>query len=348
MADLETNPVENHSRLRMRIHGKSGLGWRGVILGAVALATVSVAAFTLTGGGSTHAQPAAQPPPPPAAITPAWSGWLKDLPSALAMAGSQKKDLLVDFTSARDGSSRLEDQLRDPAFEAAAGQRFILVRLDVTSSQSSAAVIEETARWIDKLKLDQLPCLVALDAESRPFGAAEDESANANDLQIKLTRLSDQKTRRDAALTSAASAHGVSRALLLDEALVDVGPVAAQGYPEMVQEIVRLDSDGSAGLAAKYRGRASEQAVDLGIQHAVYPLIDAGDLQGALTQVERLDREVAASVPQHQLLEAFQAQLYSSLGQKQRALGMMDQAIAMDPSSQEADKVRSEKAKLGL
>jgi hypothetical protein len=114
----------------------------------------------------------------------------------------------------------------------------------------------------------------------------------------------------------------------------------------VMREIVQLDSDGTAGLMGRYAARVSDQLVDDGIQHVVYPLVDAGDLHGALEKTSQLELAVATTVPQRQLLRAFQAQLYSSLGQKQKALEMMDGAIALDPSTEAAMRVRSEKEKI--
>jgi hypothetical protein len=275
-----------------------------------------------------------------------WSGWASDMRS-VAGAAADGKDLLVDFASGQDQLPRLETLLLDPAFAPAVSRQFVKARFDVTTSHSDPATVERTAVWIDQLNLTDLPCLVLFDSALRPYGVIRGaEVGSTSDLLIKLRGMADAKARRDADLTAAAAATGIARARLLDRALDDVGPAAAPGYPAVMQEIVRLDPDGAAGLKGRYAARVSDRLVDDGIQHLVYPLVDAGDLRGALEQAGRLERNVATTVPQHQLLQAFQAQLYSSLGQKQKALAIMDGAIALDPSTDAASRVRNEKAKI--
>ncbi len=273
------------------------------------------------------------------------SGWLTDLQSA-SRAADDGRDILIEFASARDGPARLETLVHDPAF-APLGQRYVLVRLDVTSSQGDPQTVEKTAEWIDKLNLTELPCLVAFDSAFRPFGAIEGgDMTSVAGLLARLGALEDAKAHRDADLSAAAKASGLQRAMHLDRALEDVGPLAELGYPEVMRQIVELDSSGVAGLKGRYAARVSDQIVDERVQHVVYPLVDAGDLRGALEQARQLEHGVATTVAQRQLLRAFQAQLYSSLGQKQRALETMDGAIALDPSTDAATRVRDAKAKL--
>jgi Flp pilus assembly protein TadD len=75
-------------------------------------------------------------------------------------------------------------------------------------------------------------------------------------------------------------------------------------------------------------------------------MIDAGDLKGAAEQLARIERDVAVGAPQKQLLLAFQGQVRARLGMRDEALGLMDRAIALDPTSDEAEKIRSVKEQI--
>lgn len=331
----------------------------GRLLGAVvsvrlyllAAGALVVLTITLLYFGSRKPVPAPGTPAlsrlPPAAADEArpWTGWLTDMQSA-AGAAADGKDILVEFASAQDGVAPLETLLHDPGF-GPIRQRYVLARLDVTTSQSDPQTVEKTAEWIDRLSLTDLPCLVLFDSAFRPVGVIKSGDApSIGDLQARLHALDEAKLHRDASLAAAAKASGLERAKDLNNALNEVGPIAQLGYPEVMQQIVQLDSDGAAGLKARYASRVSDQVVDDRIQHVVYPLVDAGDFRGALEQASQLEHGVATTVPQRQLLQAFQAQLYVSLGQKQKAMAMMDGAIALDPASDAAARVRDAKAKL--
>jgi len=338
-----------HRKKRIAHPNDAVVGRRLVVYAIVAGTLVSVVALLLYAGLRRPA-PASVPVPPPsqsaaAIVAEQWGGWLTDLNSAVSAADGGK-DILVEFASRQDRIAPLETLLQGPAF-AAVRQRYVLVRLDVTTSHSDPATVERTADLIDKLNLSDLPCLVSFDSALRPFGIVKDgEAGSIGELMSRLHAMDDAKARRDSDLAAAAKASGLDRGKLLDSAMNDVGPTAALGYPEVMREIVRLDSDGSAGLKERYAARVSDQLVDDAIQHVVYPLVDAGDLRGALEQARQIEHDTATTVSQRQLLQAFQAQLYCSLGQKQKALAMMDGAIALDPSTDAATRVRSERAKI--
>jgi hypothetical protein len=317
-----------------------------VAAGAVIILTMALLCVGLRKPVSTLDKPAIAHLPPPAAddVRP-WKGWVTDMQSA-ASAADDGKDILVEFTSAQDGVAPLDTLLQGPAF-GPLRRRYVLVRLDVATSQSDPQTVEKTAEWIDRLGLTDLPCLVLFDSAFRPFGIVKGGDATSMDVLLaRLGALDDAKLGRDSDLSAAAKASGAERAKALGKALDDVGPVAALGYPEVMQQIVQLDSDGAAGLKARYAAQVSEQLVDDRIQHVVYPLVDAGDLRGALDQARQLEQGVATTVPQRQLLQAFQAQLYVSLGDKQKAMTMMDGAIALDPSTDAATRVRDARARL--
>jgi hypothetical protein len=322
------------------------LGAYSVAAGALVILTMTLLYFGSRKPVSTSGNPVPTPLAPAAAsdVRP-WSGWFTDLPSATS-AADDGKDILVEFSSAQDGMAPLEALLQGPGM-GPLRHRYVLARLDVTSSHSDPQTVEKTAEWIDRLSLTDLPCLVLFDSAFRPFGIIKSgEAGSIGELVSRVRSLDDAKLHRDSDFAAAAKATGTERAKALNRGLDDIGPVAALGYPEVMQQIVELDPDGAAGLKARYAAQVSEQLVDDRIQRLVYPLVDAGDLRGALDQARRIEQGVATTVSQRQLLQAFQAQLHVSLGEKNKAMTMMDGAIALDPSTGAATRVRDARAKL--
>ncbi len=293
------------------------------------------------GGGSSL--PAAAAPTGPALPG---RDWLTDIGEGISTARAEQKDMLVEFTSGEVAASPLEACFHDPSFASAADAwGFVRVRLNATTSEASPASVMRTAEWIERLDLKDLPVAVAFDAAGHPFGLLRPAAASPAGLAAGLPALAAAQRQRDAALAAAAREQGVGHAKRLDEALAAVG-AAAPGYPDLMEEIVKGDADGSAGLKAKYAARVSEHLIDSTIQQVVYPMIDGGGIQPAIAQIERLDQTVATSSAQHQMLKAFSAQLHAQAGEKSLAVSMMDDAIRLDPASEAAAKIRGEKQKL--
>jgi Tfp pilus assembly protein PilF len=96
-----------------------------------------------------------------------------------------------------------------------------------------------------------------------------------------------------------------------------------------------------AGLKAKYDPTLIANEADSTIQNEVYPLVDSGDYAGAIARLDHLIGTVKPQREQLQLLLAFKGQLYFSSGDKQKAVGALDDAIALDPQSEPAARARA-------
>jgi tetratricopeptide (TPR) repeat protein len=106
---------------------------------------------------------------------------------------------------------------------------------------------------------------VLIDAQQRPyaFTGFRDESPEA--YVSHLDELQAARVTRDDALAAAATASGLERAMLLDEALSAMDPIIVEVYyRELLEEIGQLDADDEAGLRTKYfaqRDREMRQAI---------------------------------------------------------------------------------------
>lgn len=270
--------------------------------------------------------------------------WLDDLRAALAAAGAEKKDVLLEFSRSEPDSKpgeTLESKLLDQEpFRRSLGKTFVLLRM-VPSSRMSPARITEVATCAQRLGIERFPTFILLDSRGRPYARSERVAADVAGYEQEFARLSAIRLERDKFVALAAEAKGADRARYLDRALKVVAPFADSEYTDLEAEIVKLDAQNAAGLKSKYDTTVAYRRIDAAIQNEVYPLIDRGNYKAALARIDRLISETKPPRPQLQLLVAFKGQLYYSLGEKKRAAQFLDQAIALDPTSESAQRARS-------
>jgi hypothetical protein len=262
--------------------------------------------------------------------------WLTDADSAAAIAVGSGKDLLVDFASpASEDSTALDSEL----FRRAAAGNFVMVRLR-SSADSPADIAARVAAWGERLGITQFPTFVLLDSHGRPYADApgpQKDPATSVKLLGDLLRV---KSQRDAEMFVAKGSASLDRAKHLDAALKTVGRFATgPTYVDVMREIISLDKENSAGLKAKYANVVAGIDIDAAIQSDVYPMIDKGDLAGAIARIDRIVAEAQPTSGQKQLLLAFKGQLYFSLHDAPNAAKAFDEALKIDPRGETAAKV---------
>lgn len=274
--------------------------------------------------------------------------WLADPQQALALAKTANKDVLIEFDG--PGSATEPDAFHAAVsdtreFRGGAGRKFVLVRLS-SSADVSPERATQIATWCERLGVIQFPTLALLDAQNRPYASAVCQSKDSGEALRLLDSLAHKKVERDDELARAKGVAGVERARHLDAALQAVGSFAGEAYIDVMREILVLDSNNSAGLHAKYQTTVAEVTINQAVQGEVYPLIDRGNLTGAVQRLDRLIAETDASPQQRQLLLAFKGQLYFSLHDNLNAARSFDDALRIAPDSDAAAKVRAARAQV--
>lgn len=191
----------------------------------------------------------------------AWAGgdeWIQDFEAAKAQARSEGKDLLLDFTGSDwcIWCKRLDAEVfsQDP-FKSEAPKKFVLVKLDFPRDESlvTPEIKAQNERLQERFGVQGFPTVFLCDAEGLPYAQTGYREGGAAKYMEHLAELRQRKARRDEALAKAQQAEGIERAKLLDNLLSEFEPGVVLGcYGDLVEEIVRLDADGSAGLRAKY------------------------------------------------------------------------------------------------
>jgi hypothetical protein len=272
------------------------------------------------------------------------SEWFGDLHKALVIAGAEKKDILLEFSrsdpESKSGETLESTLLNKEPFRRTVGKTFVLLRM-VPSSGMSPARITEVATCAQRLGVERFPTFVLLDSRGRPYARSERVAADVASYEKEFERLRSVRLDRDRFLALAAEAKGTERARYLDSALKVVGTFADSEYTDLEEEIVKLDAENAAGLKSKYESTVAYRQIDAAIQSEVYPLIDRGNYKAALARIDRLIAHTKPPRPQLQLLIAFKGQLHYSLGEKKLAAQFLDEAIALDPQSESAQRARS-------
>ncbi len=272
--------------------------------------------------------------------------WIQDFPKAKAQAKAEHKHLLIDFTGS-DWCSwciKLDKEVfsQEP-FQAGAPKDFVLVKLDYPRDESlvTAEIRAQNEQLQQQYEIRGYPTILLADAEGRPYAQAGYQKGGA---EKYLELLAEMKRRGDvfqAAMARADAKQGAERATALDEALIALDEGVASAYHlATMEEIVKLDADGKAGLKAKYETKALEIAMgrDLNreaqaLDQAISPMMEAGEADKAIAH---LDGVIAAptSKIQHQLALFFKGMvIMDSTKDVKAAIAALESAKQLLPKS---------------
>lgn len=191
--------------------------------------------------------------------------WLTDFAKAKAQAKAEKKDLLVDFTGSDwcGWCMKLDEEVfSQDAFTASAPKSFVLVKLDYPRKKElPAAEKEQNQKLADEYPIDGYPTIMLMDAEGRVYGLTGYQEGGPDAYLKSLADLKKKGDAYQAAMTTATAKQGAERAKAIDAALATLeNDVVDKHHVAAMQEIVKLDADGKAGLKDKYATKAQEIA----------------------------------------------------------------------------------------
>ncbi len=226
-----------------------------------------------------------------ALVTPAFAGgegWTQDFAAAKAQAAQEGKDLLIDFTGSDwcGWCIKLDKEVfQKDAFKSVIHDDFVLVMLDYPRDQT--LVTDEVREQNEELQktyaVQGFPTIFLTDAEGRPYAQTGYQQGGPEAYLEHLGELKTKKVERDDALAAAASASGVEKAKLLDEAISSFSDGIVFGcYADEVDAIIANDPEDEAGLKSKYVGRK----VAMEIEGKANELAGAGEWEKLVTAME--------------------------------------------------------------
>ena len=295
-------------------------------------------------------------------------GWLVDFEKAKATAKKEGKDVLMEFTGSDwcPPCIALNKQVLSTAlFKEAAPKMFVLLKLDSPrdKSKQTPEEIKQNQRLSVEYQVQGVPNVVLADHLGRPYARIGGFRGEKPEEYIeKLKNLQQIRVERDKFMKQAEKASGVDKAKALDGALARLDKeIVASFYGKVVNEIVKIDSDGKAGLKSKYESVLQKQREMMfakslqGLQGEIQGALQAAakKAQGgrvALTAIQpqvdkvvaKLDKMIAKEKPTKGALQQalfFKSQLKFG-SDKKEAQKLLEEAHAAMPTSRMAGQIK--------
>jgi len=208
--------------------------------------------------------------------------WLQNFEDAKAKAKTDGKDLLVDFTGSDwcVWCKRLDAEVfAEKAFQDGITKGYVLLKLDFPHDESlvTEAIKKQNAQLQSDYKIQGFPTILLMDPAGRPYAQTGYKQGGAAPYLEHLADLQKAKAARDEHFGKAKGTEGVERAKHLAAGLDAMAEeVVMQHYQAEVEEVIKLDADGKAGVKAKYEAKLAMVALEEKFQE----LAQTGDWDG--------------------------------------------------------------------
>lgn len=275
--------------------------------------------------------------------------WHTNLEKAIARAQKDHKDIYLEFTGTDwcPGCIHLKNTVQETMdFRDHARSNYICVLLDFprkTKLPEPQAAYNEDIRSL--YNITSFPTVLLLDEQGRPYATLKGSSENVTEYLKRLDQAQAIKTARNKALDAAKQAAGDAEKLQsLHQALQTVDPAFLPYYPEILNEIERLDPQNTLG----YNGTVARAQTDKQQRDDFEKLLDesrtayrAQKMQTCIDLTNQfLSRtDLLPSIRQKALL--LQNTHYAMMRNLPKALQYLKEALAADPESKEAPKIKS-------
>lgn len=178
--------------------------------------------------------------------------------AAIPLAREQGRDIMLEFTGKEwcPPCIHLRTKILETAeFDKAVGDKYVLVEVVFPRLPEAVAAMPEAQRNANEKLLAHhhietgLPTVLLLDAGGRPYAQVAGARITTAEYLKALEEAAAVRTVRDAAFERAEGLQGMERAAALAEGLNAVPPHCCDKYPEVVNEINRLDPQNTLGYA---------------------------------------------------------------------------------------------------
>lgn len=283
-------------------------------------------------------------PQEPAVEVPVHDGiqWVTNFEQAKAQAKAQKKDLFVDFTGSDwcGWCIKLNEEVFQHAefFEKAA-EKFVFVELDYPQQkEQSEELKKQNAELQERFGIQGFPTILLLDADAKPYAQTGYQAGGPAKYLEHVGEFVAKREARDAAVSKAMTAKGIDRAQCLAEALDALDPNLHPHYLAWVDEIIQLDADGKASLKDRFEGIKKKLAVEKALstlQSSLNGYAEADKWLDGAAAIEKVLTEHKGSLETAKLQEFtyYHAVFLHRGGEKQKAVKVLEAAIAVDPES---------------
>lgn len=178
--------------------------------------------------------------------------------AAQQLAAAEGRDILLEFTGKEwcPPCIHLRTKILETAgFDKAVGNQYVLVEVVFPRLPEAVAAMPESQRNANEKLLAYhhiqtgLPTVLLLDAAGRPYAQVAGARPTTAEYLKALEAAAAVRGVRDAAFARAEGLQGLERATALAEGLNAIPPHCRDKYPEVVNEINRLDPQNTLGYA---------------------------------------------------------------------------------------------------
>ncbi|MDO5472149.1 MAG: thioredoxin family protein [Akkermansia sp.] len=196
---------------------------------------------------------------------------------AIVTAQAQQRNIFVDFTGTDWCTACIhlrEKIVNSPEFEAAMGDKFVLVPVDFPRTPELVAKISaeekrEREALLVSFKIEGLPGVVLMDSNGLPFEVIHGTRRTPADYIPLVQAGLDKLAARNAALAAAEGKTGLERARAIDVALKTLPEVCRDKYHALIAEINSLDPENTLG----YKGYGDKTRLRIVQQEALRELL---------------------------------------------------------------------------
>lgn len=271
--------------------------------------------------------------------------WTEDFSTAQETAQSEGKDMILDFTGSDwcGWCIKLNEEVfSQESFQAYAPEHFVLVELDYPTPkvEQSEELKAQNAELKEKYAIRGYPTIFLADAQGVPYARTGYQAGGSDNYVEHLEELRQIRVNRDEQMDAAGQVEGVEKAGHLHEAMQAVGDdLALKYYEETVQQIMELDADNEAGLKQHYQDLIT--AVQQREAMAAIMQGARADAAGTLAALEEFlgQDDLVTAIRQEALANKSQILLFM-LEDKPAAKATLEAAIAVDPESEMAERLR--------
>ena len=197
------------------------------------------------------------------ATSDAHAQWQTDVEKGAQAASKDGKDILLLFTGEQwcPPCKRLKEEvLTADGFVGEISADFVLIKLDFPADRDPAEAKQPKYKWAERFGVTGYPTVVLTDATMKPFAIAGYEPGGVENYLGMLSEHRRARQNRDDNFAKAEKAKGAEKARLLDKALSGMDEVIVPiYYADVIEQIVKLDSDNALGLRAKWNGDADAE-----------------------------------------------------------------------------------------
>ncbi|MDE0821631.1 MAG: thioredoxin-like domain-containing protein [Opitutales bacterium] len=271
--------------------------------------------------------------------------WVLSYKEARNRARKEGMSILMEFTGSDwcpPCKALHKNVLVKDAFVKEMPKKFVLLKLDNPrdKSKQTPEEIEQYKEMSARYKITGVPSIILADKAGKPYHKQSGYSNQAAEDWVKdIVSKSAILKQRDEIIGKSKEAKGIEKAKLLDKALglVDMELVSTH-YGKMIERIIKLDGDDSAGLKTKYESALSTAEVKGTLQEIMKSGRDK-DPDDSIASIDKLIQEKKPTGESLQDALFYKSMFFFRKKDKDQARNLLTEARKAAPDSKRSKEI---------